>query len=407
MLQLRSRTFPSTNHAFAHAIVNYRCDQFMFASPRTTLLTAGPVRWLPHGAAPLGERVRQALFDAAVVARADHAQAAHGCSAWPPSAAGPVLVGAIPFDVSQPAQLAVTTRYLQGGPVHATLADVTDPKQTLLHARAMPWPAPQDFETAVKQALGWMGSGLLSKVVLARTLRLQFNGDLNLAALLLRLLRTHPRAYTYAIPAPAQLTGTQTAVAQGSALPSVLDELAGRGSVFVGATPELLVRREGMRVYLNPLAGSAARCPDPVEDAAVAQALMTSEKDLREHAVVIDAIERVLRPLCRVLHVPCAPSLVATDALWHLSTTIEGELVDPALTSFDLALALHPTPAVCGYPRQAAQAAIAELEPFNRALFAGFVGWMDGAGDGEWAVGAAQGDPVCWRWHCAGFGSHT
>ncbi len=72
--------------------------------------------------------------------------------------------------------------------------------------------------------------------------------------------------------------------------------------------------------------------------------------------------------------------------MWHLSTTIEGELADPTTTSLDLAYALHPTPAVGGFPTALAKTAIAELETFDRGLFAGFVGWMDAAGDGEWAV---------------------
>ena len=181
---------------------------------------------------------------------------------------------------------------------------MSKPCAPLLQAQTTPWPAPQDFETSVEQALVQLRQGPLSKVVLARTLRLQFDRDLDVSALLTTLLRKHPQAYTYAVP----VTRAQ-------------DQDA---SVFVGATPELLVRREGMRVFLNPLAGSAARRHDPSDDDAVAQALMRSDKDLREHAVVIDAIAHVLRPLCKTLHVPEAPSLISTDALWHLSTVIEG-----------------------------------------------------------------------------------
>ena len=341
--------------ALSRAVAGYCAEQFLFASPRSTLLTRGVARRVSQGPEALRERIAQA-FDAADTA-GDQTRSAE---------TKPLLIGAVPFDTTHPAQLAVTCEYLQGGPVHGHLPEVSKPCAPLLQAQTTPWPAPQDFETSVEQALGQLRQGPLSKVVLARTLRLQFDRDLDVSALLTTLLRKHPQAYTYAVP----VTRAQ-------------DQDA---SVFVGATPELLVRREGMRVFLNPLAGSAARRHDPSEDDAVAQALMRSDKDLREHAVVIDAIAQVLRPLCKTLHVPEAPSLISTDALWHLSTVIEGELIDPSLTSLDLALALHPTPAVCGHPLSVARAAIAGLEPFDRSLFAGFVGWVDAAGDGEWAV---------------------
>lgn len=214
----------------------------------------------------------------------------------------------------------------------------------------------------MRQALACFERGELSKVVLSRTLKLELDAALDLPALLARLAAKNGQGYTYAVP------------------------LAGAEEVFLGATPELLVRRVGSRVVLNPLAGSAARSADREEDHNIGQALLRSTKDLQEHAIVIDEIAKVLRPLCRTLSLPDHPELLATDALWHLSTLIEGELLDPDMTSLDLAFALHPTPAVCGYPKQAAFDAIMDLEPFDRGFFAGFVGWMNASGDGEWAV---------------------
>lgn len=336
------------------AVAGYRPDQFLFASPHATLLTIGPVQPLSHSAVPLAQRASQALADAATQ---------HG-------ALPPVLIGAVPFDVMQPARLAVTTQYLRGGAAQAYVTEAAGPTRAPLIARTQPWPLPADFESAVAQALTEQREGELTKVVLARTLRLRFDGELDVAALLSTLLRRHARrAYTYAVPA-----------ADDASQP------VAERSVFVGASPELLVRRQGSRIFLNPLAGSAARRHDQDEDVTVGLQLLKSAKDLHEHAIVTESIARVLHPFCRSLNVPSSPSLIMTDALWHLSTEIEGELMDASLSSLDLALALHPTPAVCGNPRGLAQSAIARLEPFDRALFAGFVGWMDGTGDGEWAV---------------------
>lgn len=291
--------------------------------------------------------------------------------------AQPVLVGAVPFDIDAAPRLAIARACRHGAPSGSASGQVAPtsahPSSLSVHApatggsaarvaRQSPQPATEVYEAAVRQALACFERGELSKVVLARTLALELDAALDLPALMARLMAKNTRGYTYAVP------------------------LASSQEVFLGATPELLVRRVGSRVVLNPLAGSAARRADPDDDRAVGQALLQSSKDLQEHAIVIDEIAKVLRPLCRTLDLPAHPALVATDALWHLSTLIEGELIDPDMTSLDLAFALHPTPAVCGYPRQAAFEAIVDLEPFDRGFFAGFVGWMDAAGDGEWAV---------------------
>ena len=144
--------------------------------------------------------------------------------------------------------------------------------------------------------------------------------------------------------------------------------------------------RRGDLVVSNPLAGSAPRSPDPDEDARRGEALASSAKDLREHALVVDRVAERLAPYCTSLDVPAAPSVTRTASMWHLGTRIEGALRDPAPTSLQLAEALHPTPAVCGEPTDAARAAIEELEEFARGFYTGLVGWCDADGDGEWAV---------------------
>jgi isochorismate synthase len=101
---------------------------------------------------------------------------------------------------------------------------------------------------------------------------------------------------------------------------------------------------------------------------------------------VVDAVRAALGPACASLTADASPELLATGAVWHLSTPVRGRLREPAASAMRLSAALHPTPAVCGSPRDAAMSAIHRLETIDRTLYAGIVGWMDADGDGEWAV---------------------
>lgn len=157
------------------------------------------------------------------------------------------------------------------------------------------------------------------------------------------------------------------------------------GRTLVGSSPEVLIRRRGTTVTCHPLAGSAAREGDAEHDRAAGLALLESPKDLREHAFVVEALRESLGPLCAALDIPPAPTLARTPQLWHLGTPIRGELRQPDITALDLALALHPTPAVCGTPTELAYDTIAELEG-DRGFYAGAVGWCTADGDGEWMV---------------------
>jgi isochorismate synthase len=157
------------------------------------------------------------------------------------------------------------------------------------------------------------------------------------------------------------------------------------GTALVGATPELLVARRGDRVGCAPFAGSAPRLPDPEADEASGRALAESAKNRHEHELVIDAVRKALDPLCVDLQIPQAPQLSRTAAVWHLSTPITGRLRETSTTALDLAIALHPTPAVGGVPTDVAVELISELEG-DRGFYAGAVGWCDQRGDGRWAV---------------------
>jgi isochorismate synthase len=228
------------------------------------------------------------------------------------------------------------------------------------HMQLREVPQADAYRAAVAEVVAKIRRGELRKVVLARTIEVTAERELDPKLLAGRLRAVDPDAYTFAVPT---------------------DE-----GVLVGASPELLVSRRGHEVRSNPLAGSAPRSGDPEEDRANADALTGSSKDREEHTIVVDAVAETLRPFCEELTWDPEPVLRETPNVWHLSTNFRGALRDPAPTALDLVAALHPTPAVAGEPREAALATIAELEPFDRGRYAGPVGWVDAEGDGEWAI---------------------
>lgn len=270
----------------------------------------------------------------------------------------PMVVGVIPFDKRQPSSLFVprhVSRLLPGAPPTKVCGLPCGKARQCTEQ-----PDQNGFKQAVSRAVEVLRGGLVSKVVLSRLLQLEFDHAPCAATVFQGLRQQNPEDYHFSMDLPD-------------------------GGVLIGASPELLLRQQGSQFTSNPLAGSAKRLADPAADARVAQALLQSTKDLHEHRLVIEELDRQLRPLCRSLNVADSPSLLKTARLWHLSTQISGELAAPA-SALSLACRLHPTPALCGFPTAAAKQLIAELEPFDRGVFGGIVGWSDADGNGEWAV---------------------
>lgn len=155
---------------------------------------------------------------------------------------------------------------------------------------------------------------------------------------------------------------------------------------FVGASPELLVSRRGDAVSSQPLAGTIPRSGDPEVDRRLAAELLGSAKERQEHRLVVDGVASRLRPHCTSLAVPEAPDIVPLRNVSHLGTRISGTLAPGGPSALDLALLLHPTPAVAGTPTAEALAFLDQFEPGDRGRYTGPVGWMDARGDGDWAV---------------------
>lgn len=289
------------------------------------------------------------------------------------SAAGApgIVVGAIPFDPTAstylfaPRQLEVLPGSADPGPYLGSAS--TGPVPLLMTSVANP--TPEYYRASVRRALrlieGTDHGAPLSKVVLSRTLMVRSNATFRVPDLIARL-RSDASVTAYAAPLPAQEDGTRR--------------------TLVGASPELLVARKDRMLASTPLAGSARRSPNDSIDRMAAEALLASGKDLREHAAVVEWVADRLAPFCTALSVPRSPSLMSTQSMWHLGTAIRGKLRDPRVSSLSLAAALHPTPAVCGYPYSVARDTIESLEPFDRGFFSGAVGWCDATGDGKWYV---------------------
>lgn len=230
-------------------------------------------------------------------------------------------------------------------------------------------PSREQYADRVREALDRIASGHLDKVVLGRSLDIVSDPPLDPGAIVTRLLADRPGRYVFRVPLAAD--------------PS--------GSILIGASPELLVGRRGRFVRSLPLAGSVARSADPREDVARARALLESAKDRAEHAFVVEAIRSALAGLCDDLSAVDAPGSVSTDTLHHLGSRVTGTLTQGAHASaLHLAQLLQPTPAVGGVPTTAALQAIAELEE-DRGPLTGAVGWVDAAGDGEFAVAIRAG----------------
>ena len=298
----------------------------------------------------------------------------------------PVAVGAIPFDEQAPAMLVVPERATMRASVGETwqvdvvvegLPHIDEPRERWA-GRTLPFgpfedvqpvPRPDAYAAGVERIRQEIAAGLARKVVLARTLLVRADRELDPKQLLWRLRAVDPDCYSFAAPTFTERGG----------------ELL-RSGTLVGASPELLISRRGRRVRAEPLAGSAPRFGDPAQDRASAESLQTSVKDREEHAAVADYVAEALWPLCERLDFPSEPGLLGTANVWHLSTPFAGRLKSPEGSVLDLLSALHPTPAVCGTPTTTARLLIQELEPFHRGCYAGPVGWIDANGDGDWAI---------------------
>ena len=263
-------------------------------------------------------------------------------------------------------------------------------------------PAPSEFTlTSVMDHDAWrelvagavahIDAGEFGKVVVARRIDVRANRPFVTSDVLARLLALYPTCMVFSVDG------------------------------FIGASPELLIERRGAHVATHPLAGTIPRSGDLTADEALIAGLLASPKERREHTFVIEGLRRALGSLCDELDVPDKPTVLELRNVSHLATHITGLLRPvagggtqngtapgggqggrareganhPGLSvpsALQLVAGVHPTPAVGGTPTATAVAYIAEVEGFDRGRYAGPVGWMDGRGDGSWAIGIRSAD---------------
>ncbi len=318
--------------------------------------TPGDFVWIDgaHGFVAAGVAARVAPDEAVQFL----ASVVHSTAPGTPAGAGPRAVGALPFvgtdDLVVPSR--IVARDADG---RAWQTTIDDRASTPLHIapvtpsefRVVSLTSVREWRALVERALELIHDGPLEKVVLARAVTVVADAPFDVRTVLGHLRRLQPDCIVY-----------------------------GYGG-FVGASPELLVRKRGPDVACRPLAGTAA----------TADELLHSRKDAREHQMVVDAVIDALTDRCADLHV-AGPVPLTLANVAHLATIVTGRIDTDSANVIDLVAALHPTPAVAGTPRAAALTAIHELEAVPRGRYAGPCGWVDRDGDGEFVIALRGGE---------------
>lgn len=280
---------------------------------------------------------------------------------------GPVLLGAIPFDSSQPHDFLLPSVSLvksEDGRAWVTTVDDAEPvfnmpqepTATAASFSVSPGVSVDHYLNAVMQARDAVRNELITKAVIARDIVIQASEPIDVYSVLLRLRSSFGSSYRYLI------------------------------DNFIGASPELLVAVSNGSISSHPLAGTAPRTGDPKTDSALAAKLLSSEKNQIEHRVVIDMVHDTLLPFCSYLDWQPEPSIVQVANVQHLGTLMQGMLSKPFMHVLDATLLLSPTPALGGFPKQSALHLIEQCEGVQRGRYGGAVGWFDQKGNGAFAV---------------------
>ncbi|NVM93423.1 isochorismate synthase [Arthrobacter wenxiniae] len=232
----------------------------------------------------------------------------------------------------------------------------------------------EQWKESVAEGVLAIGRGGLDKVVLARDVVASFDKPVSRVSILQRLLEIYGECWTYGV----------------------------RG--LVGATPEILIKVDGTTAQARVLAGTLDREDEPAGSVGFAASVLGgSAKQRQEHDFAVRSLTRQLAPFATDLSFPAEPFILELPNVWHLASDVTAELADfegHLPTSLALVEALHPTAAVCGTPREEAGKLILTLEKMDRGPYAGPVGWLDGAGNGEWGIalrGAVLEDPFSVR----------
>lgn len=338
----------------------------------------GAALWLQGGAGFAGQGVAATIAVAASERGDAHRHVAAQLAAielaagYDPAAPLPRAIGALPYDPTAGASLVIPARTVHrqadgarwvvaiehdappsASPVIVTVPDGEAPTSFVVQ----PCRPPAWWRNLIAETTARIRAGELRKVVLARAIEVTADVPIDPRLLLRRLALTYPTCFL------AHVEG------------------------FVCASPELLVSRHGDVVRAHPMAGTAPRLGDPAADAQLAARLLANASYRHEHQLTIDMVHDTLLDWSSYLDAEPEPTVVAVANVQHLATLVEGRLSRPEPSVLELVGALHPTPAVGGDPRDVALELQAHCEQLDRGRYGGPVGWVDQAGNGEWAVG--------------------
>lgn len=293
---------------------------------------------------------------------------------------GAVLLGALPFDRHEPAEVVIPQLVVGRNPDGACWVTSVRPSSEPATVASFDPEAPSDPEepsgrspdqfslTAslsheewcrrVAATVAQIDEGRVDKVVLARRVDVRANRPFVLREVLSRLAALYPSCALFSLDG------------------------------FIGASPELLIERRGDRLVSRPLAGTVARSGDEEIDRELVDALLASRKNRHEHGFVPEGLREALVGVCTQLDVPDTPAVIGLRNVSHLATLITGRLrPGPGTSALELVARVHPTPALAGTPTDTALELLRQADGFDRGRFGGPVGWMDARGDGAWAVG--------------------
>lgn len=258
------------------------------------------------------------------------------------ASAGEALVGGVPAG---------------GVPAEAGAAVVP---QTKLETGSL---SEHDWMAAVAAGVAEVRTGKLEKLVLARDIVATLPEGVNAAEILRQLAIRYRECWTYGVDG------------------------------LVGSTPEMLIQVEGRTAQARVLAGTLdRRDADGMEGSPLEFAervLAGSEKQRHEHEIAIQSLTKQLAPFSEAMNAHSEPFILELPNVWHLASDVKAELTEVeghVPTCLVLINALHPTAAVCGTPTLVAGALIRKLEHMDRGPYAGPVGWLDAAGNGEWGI---------------------
>ena len=294
---------------------------------------------------------------------------------------GPVLFSSFSFSPEEVSVLVIPKVIVGKKGDKSWITWIGSEPQPILHETApvlsknsITWSANESLDLAwkerVQSAVDQIHTGVLDKVVLARDANGTASTTIDARSILHTLAAEYPSTWNFSV--------------------------AG----LVGATPELLLRLTRGMVTSRVLAGTIIKTGDDERDLALAGSLARSSKDLEEHEYAVRSVADAIEPFCTSINVPESPFVLHLANVMHLATDVTGALAETLahVDAFTILEQLHPSSAVCGTPRPKAAALIAEIEGMSRGRYAGPVGWIDAAGDGELGIalrcGQIKGDSI-------------